>query len=289
MEVPFPATAWHRLALGGRAAAPFPPEGPFDGILLRWPKSAAAGHSTARACAARLAPGGLLAVVCPVDEGGKSLAGRLGPSFGAVEERYGHHARLVLLRDPAPDFPRAPEDDVEEVPVDGLGAFASWPGLFAHGRLDPGTALLLRHLPAVRGARVLDFGCGAGVLSAAALARGAASVDATDVDALAVHATRRNVPAARVHLADGIPPGGPWDVILSNPPLHTGHAVDDRMLAALADAPRAKGASLALVTLRTVPIPQRFPGWTLTRVAEESPYVVWAGAARPATERRGAR
>jgi 16S rRNA (guanine1207-N2)-methyltransferase len=280
MAAAFPATVWHRAAIGGRAASAFPPPGPFDGILLRWPKSAVEGVAAAAACAARLTPGGLLAVACPVDEGGKSLAGRLGPHFGAVEERYGNHARLVLLRGPVAGFAAASEAPTATVTVPGVGDFASWPGLFAHGRLDAGTALLLRHLPEVRGARVLDFGCGAGVLSAAALQRGAASVDAVDVDALAVHATRHNVPGARVHLADGVPAGGPWDVILSNPPLHTGHAVDDAMLGALAAAPRAKPSVLALVTLRTVPVPKRFPSWAVTKVAEEGPYVVWAGAAR---------
>jgi 16S rRNA (guanine1207-N2)-methyltransferase len=274
MQAPFPATTWHRLALGGRPASAFPPAGPFDGILLRWPKSAAAGLATVAALAARLRPGGLLAVVAPVDEGGKSLAGRLSPSFAESEERYGHHCRLVLLRDPAPGFAADPEPPTATIEVPGLGTFASWPGLFAHGHLDPGTALLLANLPELSGRRVLDFGCGTGVLAAAALARGASRVDAVDVDALAVHATRVNVPRAITHLADGVPSGGPWDVLLANPPLHTGQQVDETMLARLADAPRSRGSITVLVTLRTVPV-RRWFGEGALLVAESSPYAVW--------------
>jgi 16S rRNA (guanine1207-N2)-methyltransferase len=274
MAPPFPGTVWNRTCHGGRPASAFPPPGPFDGVLLRWPKGTAAGLATAAAAAARLAPDGTVAVVCPVDEGGKSLAGRLAPHFGEVDERYGHHARLVILRDPVPGFRSVPESPSSSFEVPGLGTFASWPGLFAHGHLDPGTALLLEHLPALSGRSVLDFGCGIGVLSAAALAGGASRVDAVDVDALAVHATRHNVPQAHVHLADGVPPGGPWDLILANPPLHTGHGTDDSMLTELARSKATARSQVALVTLETVPVGRWF-GSRLQRVASRSPYVVW--------------
>jgi 16S rRNA (guanine1207-N2)-methyltransferase len=282
-RAPFPAEVWHRTAAGGRAATAFPPPGPFDGILLRWPKSAPAGVAFARSCAARLAPGGLLAVVCPVDEGGKSVAGRLRDHFATLDERYGNHARLVLARGPTEGFAADPEPEPVDVP--GVGTFASWPGLFAHGRLDEGTALFLRHLPPLEGARVLDFGCGAGVISAAALRAGAREVVAADVDALAIHAVRHNVPAARARLVDGVPPGA-WDVVLSNPPLHTGHRVDDAMLRSLAAAPAGR---VALVTLRTVPVAKLFAGRTAERVAEDGPYGVWwiSGSATGTGPRRG--
>lgn len=275
LRPPFAAEPWFRTAHGGRAAAPFLPPGPFDGIALRWPRGAAAGLAAARSCAARLAPGGVLAAVCPVSEGGKSLARRLGEGFGGLEERYGHHARLVLARDPLPGF--AGEAAPEEVAIEGLGVFRSWPGLFAHGRLDEGTALLLRHLPPLRGARVLDFGCGAGVLSAAALRAGAARVDAVDVDALAVHAARINVPGAAVALADGIPAGlGPWDVVLSNPPLHTGNAADPQLVAHLSRARLAPGGRIVLVTQRTVPVARFFPGRAAERRHEEGGFAIWS-------------
>ena len=44
----------------------------------------------------------------------------------------------------------------------------SLPGVFSHGRLDRGSALLLEHLDKLPSGHLLDFGCGAGVLGAAA-------------------------------------------------------------------------------------------------------------------------
>ncbi|MEE9282240.1 MAG: 50S ribosomal protein L11 methyltransferase, partial [Myxococcota bacterium] len=51
---------------------------------------------------------------------------------------------------------------------------------------------LLDHPAAVRGKRVLDFGCGSGVVAIAAALAGAASVVACDTDGAALEACREN-------------------------------------------------------------------------------------------------
>jgi len=78
------------------------------------------------------------------------------------------------------------------------------PGADAVVRLEPGlafgtgehatTAMCLRWLEArsLAGARVLDYGCGTGLLSIAALALGAAAATAVDIDPQALDATRAN-------------------------------------------------------------------------------------------------
>jgi len=74
--------------------------------------------------------------------------------------------------------------------------------------------------------RVLDIGTGSGCIAvAAALALPRARVDATDVSAPALAVAAANVARhgvagrVRLHRADLFPPrGGPWDVIVSNPP-----------------------------------------------------------------------
>jgi len=60
--------------------------------------------------------------------------------------------------------------------------------------LHPSTQLCLRLMEAVvvPGQRVLDAGCGSGILSIAAVRLGAARVDAFDIDPIAVRATQEN-------------------------------------------------------------------------------------------------
>ena len=72
------------------------------------------------------------------------------------------------------------------------------------------------------GARVLDVGCGSGILSIAAARLGARQVLALDVDPIAVEATianaRRNRLASRIDARQGSLPSGapPFDVVLAN-------------------------------------------------------------------------
>src|SRR5256886_1935447 len=101
-------------------------------------------------------------------------------------------------------------------------------GVFSAGRLDPGTAVLLRKapLPGPRGGVYLDLGCGYGPISMGlASTSEKAQVYAVDVNARALELVRTN--AAALGLAErGIPPGpdeGPSDVVFdeiwSNPPI----------------------------------------------------------------------
>jgi ribosomal protein L11 methyltransferase len=99
--------------------------------------------------------------------------------------------------------------------------------------LDPGlafgtgthatTALCLewldQHPP--RGQRVLDYGCGSGILAIAALKLGAAAVWGVDIDQQALWASREN--AARNQVADGLTTALPeelpeqdYDLLLAN-------------------------------------------------------------------------
>lgn len=117
--------------------------------------------------------------------------------------------------------------------IDDLpGPWYTLPGVFAHDRLDPGTALLLDHLDITAGEQVLDAGCGLGILGIAAAHRGAGHVDLIDVNLLAVAATARNLVAtstshARVLVSDGMQAVAAerYDQIVSNPPFHSGKGI----------------------------------------------------------------
>lgn len=109
----------------------------------------------------------------------------------------------------------------------------SLPGVFSHGRVDEGTALLLQHLPALPSGRVLDFACGNGVISAFLLARQPAwRLQALDSDAFALEAARETLAAngqtAETVLSDGFAAlrGSRYRCIVSNPPFHDGVRTD---------------------------------------------------------------
>jgi 16S rRNA (guanine1207-N2)-methyltransferase len=133
--------------------------------------------------------------------------------------------------------------------------------VFAGRRLDEGTALLLSALPELKpGDRVLDYGCGSGVIGYSMLRRQpAARLVLLDPDTVALAAARENLPAARtvagVRLADAGPQR--FQAILSNPPIHVGKQEDRSALKRLvAEAPEhlTPGGALQIVVQRRVPV-----------------------------------
>lgn len=123
-----------------------------------------------------------------------------------------------------------PELSLEQVEsvvrVDDLDVI-SYPGVFSHGRLDEGTALLLQALAeaAPRG-KALDMGCGCGVITAA-LAHAGCNVTGTDVSATAVAAASSTL--NRNHLQGTVVGGdlyggvaGRYQTLVTNPPFHDG-------------------------------------------------------------------
>ena len=97
------------------------------------------------------------------------------------------------------------------------------PGLAFGSGTHPTTALCLGWLDGVElaGKRVLDVGCGSGVLAIAALALGAESALAVDIDPQALLATRENAARNRVEARLRVQPatadwGGDYDVLLAN-------------------------------------------------------------------------
>lgn len=264
---------WRRRAIGNRVARAWPDDGllaePADAAVIRLPRDWAGFEMHAHAVRARVRAGGSVFVLGGNDEGVKSAPRRLAEVLGideaAVETPF-IKARTRVLRAPRPagDEPRGGLDDWRSHRTVVLPGGRSvdqvvWPGLFAADGLDEGTALLLANLPELKARhRVLDLACGTGIVGQAVLAREpGVSLFGCDVDALAVHCTRCNLPEAQVLLGDGwgaIELGARFDLILSNPPLHVGHAQDLGPLdAMLAQAPLrlTRGGKLVVVTWRT--------------------------------------
>ena len=112
----------------------------------------------------------------------------------------------------------------------------SYPGVFAHGRLDPGTALLLDSLADMHlEGDVLDFASGAGVIGACIVANHPQiNVTLLDNSALALRASGETLAANQLNgsllASDGLSKlKGSFDFIISNPPIHAGIKTDTRM------------------------------------------------------------
>lgn len=94
------------------------------------------------------------------------------------------------------------------------------PGLAFGTGTHPTTRMCLRwiagHPP--RGQRVLDYGCGSGILAIGAAKFGAAGVDAVDIDEAAVRSTEDNARANGVQLSAGLPERaqGRYQTVLAN-------------------------------------------------------------------------
>ncbi|EEM2091625.1 16S rRNA (guanine(1207)-N(2))-methyltransferase RsmC [Salmonella enterica] len=114
-----------------------------------------------------------------------------------------------------------------EYNIDGL-TIKTLPGVFSRDGLDVGNQLLLSTLTPHTKGKVLDVGCGAGVLSAA-LASHSPKVRLTlcDVSAPAVEASRATLAANGLEgevFASNVfsEVKGRFDMIISNPPFHDG-------------------------------------------------------------------
>jgi 16S rRNA (guanine1207-N2)-methyltransferase len=284
---------WNRRLEGGHPAAPWPSGGPFEAALVRLPRSTDEQRMSLHASLSVLAPGGRLILYGGNDEGIRPAARMLEEVCGAVTRiaSRGHGRVLAAVRPSRTEMLR---DSLAawrtEVPLSIAGLVRNWvtyPGLFAAGRIDEGTALIVGVLPQLAaGARVLDYGCGAGAIGAALAAAPGIALDMLDSDAVALEAARENVAGARRILGARVMDagtGGRYQAILSNPPLHAGfaheHALVERLIA---DAPAAlaPGGVLQLVVQRRVPLERHlvrhFPHVEI--VAETGRYRVWRAA-----------
>ena len=102
--------------------------------------------------------------------------------------------------------------------------------LFSPKEADRGTLAMLSHVEFKEEDKVLDLGCGSGIVSLAAASFGVKpeNIVLTDVDMLAVKTAEKNMKengfAGAVFVSgDALTnvPGSDFDLILSNPPYHT--------------------------------------------------------------------
>jgi 16S rRNA (guanine1207-N2)-methyltransferase len=298
---------WRRFADGGAMGEAWPEAGACSSAFVRLGKDRRALAMALDAAASIVPLGGAIVLFGANIEGVKSAAKALDVvAEGVVTVDTRRHSRVLAgaRRRDILDFrgALAAWREVGALELNGRArSWVSYPGVFAGGGLDAGTALLLAHLPDLsthrQGAAVLDLACGTGIIGAVARERYAgASVDLVDADAVAVVAARENV-AATVICGDGLAaaPRARYDAILSNPPIHDGVAESLAFLQRLIrDAP----GRLVVGGVLQVVIPSRIraaAGWFAAAFAEtaivalDRRYQVIRGTKGPAANRRGAR
>ena len=108
-----------------------------------------------------------------------------------------------------------------EAPAQATQVIRLDPGLAFGTGTHPTTRMCLRWIAtrgALAGQRVLDYGCGSGILAIGAAKYGASEIDAVDIDEAAVSSTRLNAEANGVTLNTGLPEAaqGQYGTVLAN-------------------------------------------------------------------------
>jgi 16S rRNA (guanine1207-N2)-methyltransferase len=176
-----------------------------------------------------LVPGGRLTALALKDRGGQRLAGELAEFGCTVDQASQRHHRICIAA--RPERPAGLNEALAAGGAQVPPALRLWsqPGIFSWDRPDPGSEMLIRHLPPLGGIGA-DFGCGVGLLTLKVLESPAVRhISLIDIDRRAIDAARRNVIDPRAEFG--------WrdirqatfndlDFVIMNPPFHDGGAED---------------------------------------------------------------
>lgn len=253
---------------------------------------------------ARIGVNGRLFVVGSNALGVRSVAKRLGEQLAAtplvlLKRRHGRVLRFERTDRGGPIRPEVSRFDVAIAPIPAF-TLISGPGVFSAGRLDTGSALLLESLartpPTYPPRRILDLGCGSGVLAIWALSRWPNAVAVLcDADARAVRAARSNTdsfgasPRAKLvwwDVSESLREPA-FDLVVINPPFHRNTCVDLQLPEAMLRAGRAclaPGGELRVVANRKLPYEALLA--PCTRLAERDGFKVLASRGAAGDDRR---
>ncbi|MCP1414313.1 class I SAM-dependent methyltransferase [Paenarthrobacter sp. A20] len=204
-------------------------------VLVQLPKSLAELEEIADAVARFAAPDAVMLAGGRVKHMTMGMNTVLDRYFSSVQPQLARQkSRVLIARDPKTVHGTPPFPVVEPVPELGI-AVSAHGAVFSGTRLDIGTRFLLTFLDRMPAAhRVVDLGCGTGILATMYARRhDGATVIATDQSIAAVASARGTAEAnglggrvAVVHddAMSTLEPGSA-DLILLNPPFHLGATV----------------------------------------------------------------
>lgn len=218
-------------------------------VVMRLPRALAALQEYAELIAAHADASVRVVGGARVKHMTRSMNAVLAQCFDEVQASLGRQkSRVLHASAPRPVSPQWPRRNVIDIPGPDATTVSltlcSHGAAFAAGRLDAGTALLLRTLAQRSdwsGRRALDLGCGTGIL-ATWLAKHGAEVTAVDSSFAAYRSTLATAGANQVAVNAqrqedlGFLTPGSLDVVMCNPPFHRGAAKDSTPAFEMIDA-----------------------------------------------------
>lgn len=183
--------------------------------------------------------------------------------------------------DITPDFWIVPT--WHELPAAATRSIRLDPGLAFGTGTHPTTRMCLRWIARQQAplGRVLDYGCGSGILAIGAAKFGATDIDAVDIDPAAVESTVQNAEANGVQLRAGLPDkaSGTYQTVLANI-----LATPLRVLAPLLCAYVAEGGNLVLAGIlerQADELKEAYAPWLALEVADaEDGWILMTAARR---------
>ncbi|MCA8864913.1 MULTISPECIES: methyltransferase [unclassified Halomonas] len=254
-------------AKGKQARTPFDLTGdkPFGKeLVLFWPKAHQLGIWWLKWLCEQLPEGTPIEIVGE-HQGGIKRVPKMLEELGMPWDKRDNARRCSLFATHTVALASSSDSAWQTVETLGL-TLLSHPGVFGHGKVDEGTLLLLESLESSlpkKSLKVLDMGCGDGIISAWLAQRGH-QVTAVDISTFAVEACKRTLAAngleGRVLCSDVFSAleGEHFDWIVSNPPFHKerdiSYGPSQRLISAAPEHLNA-GGRLILVANGFLPYP----------------------------------
>ncbi|MHC5306446.1 class I SAM-dependent methyltransferase [Bartonella sp. LJL80] len=221
---------------GFRCQPTFPERAiPFDGAMLQLGKHKGLNQNRFLDILERVKPGGLIIVSGDKTVGAAPMAKWVN-SLAPVEDKCSkNHGIVFWLRVPV-DLDSGLIEQHRVPDITFAERFSTSAGMFSHGRIDKGSAMLVPHLKNIVFGKTADFGAGWGYLACEILAA-ETKISTLDVFEADYHALQ----SAKDHIAQmqsSIPVAFHWhdltcetvegiyDTVISNPPFHEGRTAD---------------------------------------------------------------
>jgi 16S rRNA (guanine1207-N2)-methyltransferase len=234
-----------------------------------------------------LEDGGSVVAAMPNTAGAARFEKELSEAAGSIESVQKHKCRCFrAMKTPAWNAATLAEWRAMAEPRIDASGFVTEAGIFSADGVDPGSALLAKHLPKNLRGTLADLGAGWGYLTHAVLGKnpGLKAVHLYEADARALDCAQRNLAGFDTPLefhwhdvAAGL--AGKYENIVMNPPFHTGQSTDISLgrafLRAAADALRT-GGRLFMVANRQLPYEPELERLQLVwrKIEEDSVYKV---------------